>query len=60
MIQSARVAKARGIPIESVQRLMAANTEGRDLGVLGEAGVNVLRLNVALDAAGGSPPAAAK
>jgi len=32
---------------------MDACTEGRDLGVLGEAGVNVLRLNVALDKEGG-------
>lgn len=48
-IQSARVAKARGLPLEKVQALVAAYTEGRDLGVFGEPGVNVLRLNIALD-----------
>jgi potassium-transporting ATPase KdpC subunit len=58
--QSARVAKARGIPLQTVQWLVAANTEGRDLGVLGEAGVNVLRLNIALDADGAARTAAAK
>jgi K+-transporting ATPase ATPase C chain len=51
MIQAARVARARGMPLEAVQSLIAACTEGRDLGVLGEAGVNVLRINAALDAA---------
>jgi K+-transporting ATPase ATPase C chain len=51
LIQAARVAKARGLAIERVQALVAANTEGRGLGVLGEPGVNVLRLNVALDQA---------
>src|SRR5271169_5804440 len=48
-VQAERVAKARGLPPESVRALVAANTEGRDLGLLGEAGVNVLRLNIALD-----------
>jgi K+-transporting ATPase ATPase C chain len=51
-LQAARVAKARGLPLEKVQALLAANTDGRDLGFLGEAGVNVLRLNVALDREG--------
>jgi K+-transporting ATPase ATPase C chain len=59
-IQAARVARARGIPIETVRWLVAANTEGRDLGVFGEAGVNVLRINVALDAGGLAKPVAAK
>jgi K+-transporting ATPase ATPase C chain len=59
-IQAGRVAKARGMAIDTVQRLIAANTEGRDLGVLGEAGVNVLRINVALDAEGGAGAAAPK
>ena len=45
----ARVAKARNLPIEKVLGLVAASTDGRNLGVLGEAGVNVLRLNMALD-----------
>ena len=51
-LQAARGAKARGLPLEKVQALLAANTDGRDLGFLGEAGVNVLRLNVALDREG--------
>jgi len=49
MDQSARVAKARSLPVETVAALVARFTEGRDLGLLGEAGVNVLRLNMALD-----------
>jgi K+-transporting ATPase ATPase C chain len=52
LLQAARVAKARGLPLEKVQAFLAANTEGRDLGFLGEARVNVLRLNVALDREG--------
>src|SRR5271170_7264932 len=51
-IQAARVAKTRGLALEKVQTLIAADTEGRDWGVFGEPGVNVLRLNVELDKAG--------
>jgi K+-transporting ATPase ATPase C chain len=50
-IQAARVARARGLDPAAVLALVAASTEGRDLGIFGEAGVNVLRLNVAIDAA---------
>jgi len=47
--QVARVAMARGVPMEIVRSLVAANTEDRAFGVLGEARVNVLLLNRALD-----------
>jgi len=46
-----RVAKARGLPAEAVRQMVQMNTEGRTFGVLGEAHVNVLKLNLALDAA---------
>ncbi len=49
--QAARVATARGMPLDSVRSIIAANTEGRQLGILGEPRVNVLLLNLALDRA---------
>jgi K+-transporting ATPase ATPase C chain len=49
-IQSARVAAARGLDVSTVLAMVRDYTEGRDLGVLGEPGVNVVRLNLALDA----------
>jgi len=48
-IQSARVAAARGLDVGTVLAMVHDYTEGRDLGVLGEPGVNVVRLNLALD-----------
>jgi potassium-transporting ATPase KdpC subunit len=49
--QLARVAKTRGLPADKLRSLVSQYTEGRTLGVLGEPRVNVLRLNLALDAA---------
>jgi potassium-transporting ATPase KdpC subunit len=49
--QIERVANARGLSPDAVRQLVAQGTEGRTFGVLGEARVNVLKLNLALDAA---------
>jgi len=52
--QVPRIAKARGLSEESVRKLMDRNATGRTFGFLGEPRVNVLRINLALDAATGS------
>lgn len=49
-LQAARVAKARNLSIEKVKELITISTAKPDLGILGDAGVNVLKLNLALDA----------
>jgi potassium-transporting ATPase KdpC subunit len=48
-LQAPRVAEARGLPRREVEALIATQTDERALGFLGEPGVNVLRLNLALD-----------
>jgi K+-transporting ATPase ATPase C chain len=47
--QVPRVARARGLSDDKVRELIHQSTEGRDLGILGDLGVNVLQLNLALD-----------
>jgi potassium-transporting ATPase KdpC subunit len=53
--QVPRVAAARGMSADAIRQLVAANTEDRQLAVLGEPRVNVLKLNLALDAASPHP-----
>lgn len=48
-IQAHRIAVIRNLPIGTVTKLIDDNTDGRFLGLLGESGVNVLELNLALD-----------
>jgi K+-transporting ATPase ATPase C chain len=61
-LQVARVAKERGLAPDEVRRIVAAETQARQFGLLGEPRVNVLRLNLALDDlshGGGAPHASA-
>jgi len=48
-IQAPRVAQARGLAVEKVLQLVRANTDSPDFGILGDAGINVVKLNLALD-----------
>jgi potassium-transporting ATPase KdpC subunit len=49
LLQAPRVARARGLPLETVHLLIRAHTQAPALGFLGDPGVNVLELNLALD-----------
>lgn len=56
--QAPRIAAARGVAVERVRAVIGDHVEARDLGVLGEARVNVLSTNLALDRTFGRPHAA--
>ncbi len=57
-LQAARVARARGVPVERIREVIRAHIEPPTLGFLGRARVNVLELNLALDQTLGAPAAA--
>jgi K+-transporting ATPase ATPase C chain len=52
-LQALRIAAVRHLPLATVRKLISQNTDGRSWGLLGEPGVNVLELNIALDKLGG-------
>ena len=52
-LQTARVARVTGLPADEVRRLVADATDGRSLGFLGDPGVDITRLNLAVAAARG-------
>ena len=56
-IQVARVAKVRGLEPDKIRALVKQYTDSANLGMLGDPGVNVLELNLALDALNPMPPA---
>lgn len=49
LLQLPRVAKARGMSEDEMKKLVDKYTDGRDFGILGEPGVNIVKLNLALD-----------
>jgi K+-transporting ATPase ATPase C chain len=49
LLQLPRVAKARGMSEDDLKKLVDQYTDGRDFGILGEPGVNIVKLNLALD-----------
>ncbi len=49
MLQLPRVARARSMNEDDLKKLVAQCTDGRDFGILGEPGVNIVKLNLALD-----------
>jgi K+-transporting ATPase ATPase C chain len=51
-LQAPRIARERSMTLDQVQKLIKEHTDGRALGFMGEPGVNVLELNMALDATG--------
>jgi len=53
-LQARRIAAVRHLPLDRVEKLVDQHTNGRSLGFLGEPGVNVLQLNLALDQLAGS------
>lgn len=56
-LQAARIARARGVPVEEVQKVIDRHTEGAFLGFIGQPHVNVLMANRAIDARFSAAPA---